>query len=73
MRRWLGAATGLTVGVLLLGGAGTSACGGDDDECLVEGENCTTAFVEKKYGDGRGCCSGLTCKEGTSGILVCKR
>ena len=61
-------------GFLLLGAVSpaiVSGCGGEDN-CLVEGENCTSAYVKSKYGDDRDCCSGLSCKEGTSGILICK-
>jgi hypothetical protein len=50
----------------------TTGCGGEDDDCLVAQENCTTAYVEKEYGDGRGCCSGLSCETGMSGILICQ-
>ncbi|MEQ9322235.1 MAG: hypothetical protein RIF41_23920 [Polyangiaceae bacterium] len=51
----------------------TTGCGGGDDECLVDGENCTSAYVEENYGDGRGCCDGMSCSEGpSSGVLICQ-
>lgn len=49
-----------------------TGCGGGDDECLVDGENCTSDYVESNYGDGRVCCDGLSCSAGaSSGVLIC--
>lgn len=55
--------------VAILGSAGCE----EEDDCLVEGENCSADYVEANYGDGRGCCDGLSCSEGpTSGVLICQ-
>ncbi len=60
----------VATGVLMALGV-TSGCG--EDDCLVEGENCSSSYIRDNYGDGRGCCSGLSCKEGaTSGVLICR-
>ena len=46
----------------------------EEEECLVQGENCTTSYKEQNYpGQEIYCCSGLVCEEGTiSGVLICK-
>ncbi len=47
------------------------ACG--EDDCLVDQENCSAAYVEAEYGDGRGCCGGLRCSPGAiSGVPICQ-
>lgn len=59
--------------VLTLAATITTAACDDDEDCLVEGENCSSKYIEENYGDDRSCCGGLSCKEGAvSKVLVCK-
>jgi len=63
---------GLVVGFLITGFGIVQGCGGEEDDCLVDQENCLTDYVEANYGDGRGCCSGLTCSDSPAGNLICQ-
>jgi hypothetical protein len=64
-----------TVLAMWLSVSSTTGCGGaEGDDCLGSGENCTSDYVEREYGDDRDCCSGMTCSEGpSSGVLICQR
>jgi len=48
-----------------------TGCGGSD-ECLVDGENCSTTYKEANYGTTDiYCCSGLSCTDNSLGDSVC--
>ncbi len=70
--RWLS----VFLACLALAGLGvvalaTSGCGGDDEECLSWGENCTQQYLEDNYGTTDiQCCEGQ-CADHGSGILTC--
>jgi hypothetical protein len=58
---------------VLLGVAGFLAmgCDGDDEECLVRGENCTQQYKLDNYGTTEvQCCEGQ-CTDHGSGVLTC--
>ena len=50
--------------------ASTTACG-DDDDCQVAGENCSAAYKQQNN-IAYGCCEGLTCETGPSGVPTCQ-
>ncbi len=66
-RSWVvGVAIVLVVGV----GAVFAACG-DGQECQVLGENCSAAY-RRANNITYGCCAGLTCQTGASGVESCR-
>ncbi|MEL7369936.1 MAG: hypothetical protein AAFN74_13540, partial [Myxococcota bacterium] len=59
--------------IAMIVGCGWLSVSGCGEDCLVEQENCTAAYVEAEYGDGRGCCGGLRCSPGAiSGVPICQ-
>ena len=51
-----------------------SACFHDEDEeCLANGENCSSSYIDANYGGNRPpCCnSGDVCQESPNGFLTC--
>jgi hypothetical protein len=57
--------------VLALSLSSSGGCGGDDN-CAVEQENCSAAYLEAN--GLTGCCEGLTCQDSpvTPGVRVCR-
>ena len=50
-------------------------CGGDDDDCLNHGENCSKSYLEKEGRSGATCCDNRVCcaLAGGSGVPTCQR
>lgn len=50
------------------------ACSEDEDDCLVQGENCTVDYKEANYpGQDIQCCDSMRCESGqSSGVLICQ-
>jgi len=58
----------LCAAALLLGAVGC----GDDGECLVRGENCTSQYKLNNYGtENIDCCEGGCHYGPVSGVLIC--